>query len=90
MRNWIVCGLILITASVVRAGEWRQFRGNESNGLGDDLPPPTSFSATENIAWKSPLPGRGLSSPILVGNRVYLTCSSGFRDDRLHVICVDS
>ena len=69
------------------AGDWRQFRGSESNGLGDDILPPTKFSATENVAWKVPLPGKGLSSPIVVGDRVFVTCSSGFQQDRLHVVC---
>lgn len=73
--------------AIAQAGDWRQFRGNESNGLGDDLLPPTSWSSTENVAWKVSLPGRGLSSPIIVGDRVYVTCSSGYRQDRLHVIC---
>ncbi|WP_010587790.1 outer membrane protein assembly factor BamB family protein [Schlesneria paludicola] len=68
-------------------GDWRQFRGSESNGLGDDILPPTTFSATENVAWKVALPGKGLSSPIIVGDRVFVTCSSGFNQDRLHVVC---
>lgn len=39
------------------------------------------------MAWKADLPGRGLSGPIIVGNRVVLTASSGYQDDRLHVLC---
>lgn len=77
------CGL----AASTFAGDWLQFRGSESNGLGDDILPPTKFSATENVAWKARLPGKGLSSPIIVGDRVFVTCSSGFNQDRLHVVC---
>jgi outer membrane protein assembly factor BamB len=80
----------LIAASIAQAGDWLQFRGSESNGLGDDIRPPTKFSAMENVAWKSSLPGKGLSSPIVVGDRIFVTCSSGFRDDRLHVICINA
>lgn len=40
-----------------------------------------------NIAWKAPLVGRGVSSPIVVDGRVIVTASSGFRQDRLHVLC---
>ena len=90
MRNFviaIVIGACLGSASIAVAGDWRQFRGSESNGIGDDLLPPTRWSASENIGWKKDLPGRGLSSPIVVGDRVYVTCSSGFRQDRLHVLC---
>ncbi len=87
MRNLIVIGVWLGGIAIAQAGDWRQFRGSESNGLGDDILPPTKWSASENIGWKSSLPGRGLSSPIVVGDRVFVTCSSGFRGDRLHVLC---
>jgi outer membrane protein assembly factor BamB len=87
MRKLLVIGIWLGWVVIAQAGDWRQFRGTESNGLGDDVLPPTSWSATENIAWKIDLPGRGLSSPIIVGDRVFVTCASGFRQDRLHVIC---
>lgn len=87
MRNLLVLIAWMGFAAIAQAGDWRQFRGTEANGLGDDLLPPTQWSVNENIAWNSPLPGRGLSSPIIVGDRVFVTCSSGFRQDRLHVIC---
>jgi outer membrane protein assembly factor BamB len=87
MRSWLVLSVCLGWMASVQAGDWRQFRGTDSNGLGDDIAPPTQWSATENVAWKMELPGRGLSSPIVIGDRVFVTCSSGFRQDRLHVIC---
>ena len=87
MRYGVCLSVCMSLATICQAGDWRQFRGSESNGLGDDIAPPTSWSATENIAWKAPLPGRGLSSPIVVGEKVFITCSSGFRQDRLHVLC---
>lgn len=87
MRYLVVIFAWMGLIAIAQAGDWRQFRGTESNGLGDDLLPPTHWSASENIAWKQPLPGRGLSSPIVVGDKVFVTCSSGYRQDRLHVIC---
>jgi outer membrane protein assembly factor BamB len=39
------------------------------------------------IDWSAPLPGRGLASPIVVGSRVFIACSSGPQQDRLHLIC---
>ncbi len=78
---------ILMLSSLTSAADWRQFRGNDTTGVASDAPPPVKWSATENIAWKSALPGRGLSSPIIVGDRVVITCSSGYRQDRLHVLC---
>ena len=89
MRNLCFLFVGLGWMAVAQAGDWRQFRGTESNGLGDDVLPPTKWSATENVAWKCALPGRGLSSPIIVGDDVFVTCSSGFRQERLHVVCID-
>jgi outer membrane protein assembly factor BamB len=50
---------------------------------------PVSLSA-ESIAWTAELPGRGLSGPIVVGKRVFVTASSGYSQDRLHVLCFDA
>jgi outer membrane protein assembly factor BamB len=72
------------------AGDWPQFRGPGSNSVTDDAPPPATWNDGENIAWKADLPGRGPSSPIVVGDRVIVTCSSGVNQDRLHVLCFDA
>lgn len=68
-------------------GDWPQFHGPDASSVSTDKGLPTTFSDTENVAWKAPLPGRGPSSPIVVGGRVVVTCSSGLRQDRLHVLC---
>jgi len=88
MRGFLF-GLCALTAliSSATAGDWRQFRGNNTDGVADDTPIPAEWSAEKNIAWKVPLAGRGLSCPIVVGDRVFVTCSSGYRQDRLHVVC---
>jgi len=76
-----------MTSSTTWGEDWRQFRGNDGTSVSKETGLPTTWSATENIAWKVALPGRGLSSPIIIGDRAFLTCSSGFRQDRLHVVC---
>ena len=55
---------------------WPTFRGPANNGTSTTAKPPTTWSDTENIAWKQKIPGRGTSSPIVVGNRVYITAAS--------------
>ncbi len=73
--------------------DWRQFRGDDSSGVAVDADLPTEWSDSEtpkNIAWKIALPGRGLSSPIVIGDKVIVTCGSGFQQDRLHVLCFDA
>lgn len=73
--------------------DWRQFRGSDLTSVVPDAKLPTTWSGAddkvENIGWKVTLPGRGLSCPIVVGDRVIVTASSGFTQDRLHVLCFD-
>ena len=55
------------------AGEnWPQFRGPGARGISDSSKLPLSWSATENVAWKTPIPGSGWSSPVVWGDRVFL------------------
>ena len=69
--------------------DWRQFRGTNSNSVSAQRNLPKTFGDGQNVAWKVPLPGRGPSGPIVVGNRVVVTASSGFRGDRLHLLSFD-
>ena len=62
------------TGSIKAAsGDWPWWRGPNHNGIADSgQQPPTSWSETENVIWKTPIPGRGHSSPIVVGSMVVL------------------
>ncbi|MCA9133388.1 MAG: PQQ-binding-like beta-propeller repeat protein [Planctomycetales bacterium] len=56
---------------------WPQFRGPDASGVvpqGADLP--TTWSASENVSWKTDIPGRGWSSPVVWGNRIFLTTAT--------------
>ena len=75
--------------SSVHAGDWRQFRGNAANSIALNENLPTELSGG-SIAWKVELPGRGLSGPITVGQQILLTASSGYAQDRLHIISFDA
>ena len=52
---------------------WPQFRGPNGNAIASETNLPTEWSASENIAWKTPIQGRGHSSPVVWGRRVFLT-----------------
>lgn len=71
------------------AADWPQFRGPNGNGVVEDAAVPTLLDA-KSIRWAADLPGRGLSSPIIIGDRVFVTCSSGPKQERLHVICFNA
>jgi outer membrane protein assembly factor BamB len=81
--------LPLIFLPLVLGADWRQFRGTDSTGHATS-PAPAEFSADRNVAWKVALPGRGLSSPIVAGGRVFVTASDGPRQDRLQVLAFDA
>ena len=78
-------GLLAISAQA----NWTHFRGSKSNGTAAE-PVPQEFGEGKNVAWKVPLPGRGLSSPIVVGDKLFLTASTGTNNDRLHVLAFDA
>lgn len=65
----LLSGSLAISAEV----EWPQFRGPQSNPVGSSDQLPDRWSKTENIEWSAAIPGRGWSSPIVSGSKVYLT-----------------
>ena len=87
--NKVLTFVYVLSLSQIASGEdWLQFRGNDNRGISLKSETPTNLSKN-NIAWKTPLPGRGLSSPIVTGNHVFLTASSTADQSRLHVICAN-
>jgi hypothetical protein len=63
-----------VSGSGATAADWPQWRGPDGQGHAvatRDLP--VTWSETENIAWKTPLPGRGWSSPVIDGKQIWMT-----------------
>lgn len=71
------------------ATDWPSFRGGGTNLTDAQLPLDWSIRPERNIAWKAELPGRGVSSPIVVGGRVIVTCSAGEPERQLLVLAFD-
>lgn len=67
--------LVLISGATL-AADWPAWRGAAQNGISQDTDLPTTWSKTENITWKAALPGPGNSTPVVFGDRVFLTCAS--------------
>ena len=76
------------TLNSAAAADWKQFRGDNANSVATGETLPTELSGT-SIAWQVDLPGRGVSGPIVVGGQVLLTASSGYSQNRLHVLSYD-
>jgi PQQ-like domain len=64
---------LLLTAVAFSSDQWPQFRGPESNGVADDPQVPDTWSATRNVVWKTEIPGNGWSSPVVWGDRIFVT-----------------
>ncbi len=76
-----------LCVSVVRAEPWPGFRGAAGTGVSTETNLPVTWSETENLAWQADLPGRGASSPAVVGDRIYVTSQD--EDEQLWVIAID-
>lgn len=83
--------LSLLLSLPLHAADWPQFHGPGGAGISAAAKLPLTWSDTENIAWKTPLEGVGASSPVIVGNKLFLTTGVGGADDLVrHVLCVDA
>ncbi|MBM4032592.1 MAG: serine/threonine protein kinase [Planctomycetes bacterium] len=78
-----LCGVAMCGGSVAMAGQpvagpWAQFRGPRGLATSAEKGLPTRWGPQEGIAWKAELPGGGASTPIILGDRIFLTCFSGY------------
>jgi outer membrane protein assembly factor BamB len=71
---------------VASAGDWPQWRGPAGNSTSDEIGLPTQWSEKEHIAWKTPLPEWGTSTPAIFGNAIFLTSET---DGELLLLRID-
>ena len=69
--------LAALAVSGTRAADWPNWRGPNANGVAPDTTLPTRWTASDNVAWKTPLAGAGVSTPVVSGNHVYVTSQIG-------------
>lgn len=80
--------LLLLLCVPVLAEDWPEFRGPTGQGISDERGLPLTWSETKNIKWKVSIPGKGWSSPAILGDRVWLTTATE-EGKSLRAICVD-
>ena len=68
---WLVA--VAGAAAAPHATQWPQFRGPAGQGVSTEKGLPDEWSATRNVLWKTAIPGRGHSSPVVWGDRIFLT-----------------
>jgi len=100
-KNTTLPTLTIAALSVVFlvGADWPRFLGPDGSSVSLEKGLPITWSATENVVWKTALPGFGSSSPITLGERIFVTAYSGYaqgddkagqlEDLRHHVICLD-
>ena len=99
LSHVISLGIVIFLAQTVLAENWPQFRGPSGLGISQEQDLPITWSETENVVWKTAMPGYGSSSPIALDGKLYVTCYSGYgmasksgrmEDLTLHLVCVDA
>ncbi len=78
--------LFLFLAMPVKA-DWLNFRGPHGSGYAPDITTTVGELSAQTLAWKVTLPGRGLGSPVVVGERIFVTAASGPEQQQLHLLC---
>ena len=68
--------LVVVAAAVPMHGQWPQFRGPEGVGFSPAATPPLTWSESANVRWKTPVHGKGWSSPVILDNQIWLTTAT--------------
>jgi outer membrane protein assembly factor BamB len=86
----ILGSLFFVTLALLPAqGDWLMFRGSNGNGS-THRSLPVTLKTQGDKSWSQDLPGRGIASPVVVGNTIFLSASSGPYQEDLHVLAYDS
>jgi outer membrane protein assembly factor BamB len=82
---WFIAAAALLFTNISAAQDWPRFRGPNGSGVSDTTGLPAEFGPTKDLLWKTAVPF-GRSSPVIAGNRVFMTSSEG---DKLIVMCLE-
>ena len=77
MRRFTLAVITVMAFTQLRAENWPHWRGPAATGVSTETALPERWSDTENIAWKAPVRGLGISSPVVWGDRVFVTSQIG-------------
>ena len=80
--------ILLILLLFVVPNDWPQFRGPTGQGVSEERNLPLTWSENKNVRWKVPIPGRGWSSPVIQGDRIWLTTATD-EGKSLRAIAID-
>jgi outer membrane protein assembly factor BamB len=84
----LLCLTAVLFSGFAFAEEWPGWRGPRGDGTSQETGIPTRWSRTENVAWKVDVPGKGHSSPVVWGDRIFLTTCLEKEEQRV-LLCLD-
>ena len=82
--------LLLLTAPAAAGNDWPEFRGPDGQGHSAESGLPAAWSESQNIEWKTPVPGRGWSTPVVVDGRIWLTTGTADGGGVLRLLAFDA
>jgi outer membrane protein assembly factor BamB len=85
---YVCCIFAIVATSAQESENWTRFRGPNGQGISKATGLPLNWSAEENIAWKTDIPGESWSSPIVWNDHIFLTTATN-EGENCHVIAVD-
>jgi outer membrane protein assembly factor BamB len=88
-RALLLTALVLLGGRTASAQDWPAFRGPGGQGHSAERDLPLEWDETRNVAWKTPLPGLGWSSPVVAGGRVWITTAIEQRGVSLRLMAFD-
>jgi outer membrane protein assembly factor BamB len=74
---WLTSTALVMVVTTMRADDWPHWRGPSASGVSSERSLPTTWSDKDNVAWKAPIRGLGVSSPIVSGDQVFVTSQAG-------------
>ncbi len=89
MQRFTTLAGLLATALCLHAENWPRFRGPNGQGHSAETALPVHWSTNANVAWKTPIPGDGWSSPVVWDGKIFLT-SATESGTKCHVFCVEA
>ena len=84
----VIAAAFCLAVNNATAENWPGWRGPLGTGVTTETGIVGKWSSDDNVLWKSPLPGMGISNPIIWNDRVVVTASDGYQLSNLHVICL--
>jgi outer membrane protein assembly factor BamB len=92
-RSFLASVVLILPTALLAGDDWPQFRGPTGEGHATAKNLPLEWSKNKNVAWMTPIPGLGWSSPVVVNGRAYLTSAVSLPengDQSLDALCLDA